>query len=440
MNVRYQIFVSSTYTDLFPARRKVTEHILSMNHIPAGMEMFTASGRQQWATIQKAIDNSDYYVLIVGERYGSISPDEDISYTEKEFNYATSKQIPTLCFLPGRNFSTSREHRETDVSKIEKLETFKSKIQTQQLCDFWETEDELVSKVSAALYKIFADEPGIGWIRGNTADPQALTKLVHAMEENKILRQKIQELEEKNKLDLPSLSLLINGHNCMSGPFICNLPELSKPALLMPDLKIEDIPPYLRDMISQDAIEEYNSSKPKQNEIDAHNEKIRFYQAAMNGELNFSIRNDGPVKANNVSINITIPDGIKILTEREVKQITQPELYTPPNIIQIAQDKYDSQQRINLQELYPFSRRAPAYLAPNIPAILNTPTTPCNLKRLNARTISGQSKSVRQVTIEKLSSDIYLVPLKRGTFSISIGILCDEYREWDVRTMDIIIE
>ncbi len=37
--IRFQIFVSSTYTDLYPVRRKVTEHILSMNHIPAGMEM-----------------------------------------------------------------------------------------------------------------------------------------------------------------------------------------------------------------------------------------------------------------------------------------------------------------------------------------------------------------------------------------------------------------
>lgn len=101
--IRFQIFVSSTYTDLYPVRRKVTEHILSMNHIPAGMEMFSASGQQQWKTIQKSIDNSDYYVLIVGERYGSISEAEGISYTEKEFNYARSRGIPTLCFLSDEN-------------------------------------------------------------------------------------------------------------------------------------------------------------------------------------------------------------------------------------------------------------------------------------------------------------------------------------------------
>ncbi|MGG8129939.1 DUF4062 domain-containing protein [Klebsiella aerogenes] len=135
-NVRYQIFVSSTYKDLYPVRRKVTEHILSMNHIPAGMEMFSASGREQWKTIQKAIDNSDYYVLIIGEKYGSISEGEGISYTQKEFEYARTKDIPTLCFLPGDGFSTSREHREVEPEKIRLLEEFKRKVLDEQLCDF----------------------------------------------------------------------------------------------------------------------------------------------------------------------------------------------------------------------------------------------------------------------------------------------------------------
>jgi hypothetical protein len=43
------------------------------------MEMFSASGQRQWKTIKKAIDNSDYYILIIGERYGSISEGEGIS-------------------------------------------------------------------------------------------------------------------------------------------------------------------------------------------------------------------------------------------------------------------------------------------------------------------------------------------------------------------------
>lgn len=439
MNVRYQIFVSSTYKDLFPVRRKVTEHILSMNHIPAGMEMFTASGREQWVSIQKAIDNSDYYVLIVGERYGSISPDEGISYTEKEFNYAISKKIPTLCFLPSQNFSTSRQNRETDSTLIEKLEEFKRKIIDKQLCDFWESEEELVSKISAALYKIFTEEPGTGWIRGNAADPQALTKLVHAMEENKNLRQQIQQLEEKNKVNLPSLSILINGCDSKSGPLVYNLSEPNNPVYFTPDLALDDIPVHLREFISQEAIDEYNSSKPSERQIIEHNEVLKFYQAVIDGKLYFSIKNIGPVKANNVSIRIKFPDNLKVLSEHEVNGLKKPELHIPTNIITLAEDKYNSQVFQNRSEYYYPHRKMPEFLAPNTPKIFNQNVVPYNLKKSRDGSILGQRESVRQVTTENLTSEIYLLPVKRGTFTITIEILCDEYRQWDVTKMDIII-
>ena len=68
-----------------------------MNHFPVGMEMFSAADEEQWQIISETIDVSDYYVLIVGNRYGSIIQDgEDagISYTEKEFRYALKQGIP----------------------------------------------------------------------------------------------------------------------------------------------------------------------------------------------------------------------------------------------------------------------------------------------------------------------------------------------------------
>ncbi len=102
MEKKYQIFISSTYTDLIDARAKVQEAILSMLHFPVGMEMFSAADEEQWEIIQDTIDSSDYYILIIGHRYGStIDTGEDagISYTEKEFRYAIEKQIPVLAFI-----------------------------------------------------------------------------------------------------------------------------------------------------------------------------------------------------------------------------------------------------------------------------------------------------------------------------------------------------
>lgn len=438
-NVRYQIFVSSTYTDLFPVRRQVTEHILSMNHIPAGMEMFSASGRQQWTTIQKAIDNSDYYVLIIGERYGSISPEDGISYTEKEFNYALSKNIPTLCFLPGKNFSTSRENRETDPIAIEKLECFKDRVK-EQLCDFWEDGNELINKVSAALYKIFTDEPGIGWIRGDASDPEALTKLIHAMEENKNLSKRISFLEEQNKRDLPILSLQINGHDFLSGPLEIELPEPNDIGLFIPDLVYEDIPSHLIKWIERSDLEDYNTSKPTRIQVDEHNESTRFYLSSLNGKLNFTVRNDGPVKANNVSVRISLADGIKFMDEQGIEGLKKPELKFPINILDIAEKKYQSQLKVRHPDpLAHFTEIVPHAVPRSYSALRLNSSTP-DLVILKDGTISGRKMSVRQATTETLSSEAFLVPEKRGSFLISVEILCDEYREWQVSTLEFIIK
>lgn len=439
-NVRYQIFVSSTYTDLIPVRRQVTEQILSMNHIPAGMEMFSASGRQQWTTIQKAIDNSDYYVLIIGERYGSISPEDGISYTEKEFNYALSRNIPTLCFLPGKNFSTPREHREADAALIEKLDLFKTRLK-EQLCDFWEDGNELVSKVSSALYKIFTEEPGIGWIRGDAADPDALTKLVHAMEENNRLKTRIQQMEELSHRDLPELSMQINGHDFSTGPLKYALPTLTKHVRSQPNLTREDIPSHLNGFVSDEAIESFNDSNPTSVQINEHNEVMRFYQATVTGQLAFSIKNDGPVKANNVLIRIYFSEGIRVINERQLENVPKPALEIPSNPIQEAEAKYQAQ----LKELHvdPFARLRGLEITPLPSRIYNHlpllgPDPHISVEKDGS--ISGDKASVRQASTETLRSDIYLMPLRRGHFSLSVELLCDEFRDWQRNTFDLIIE
>ena len=95
MNTKYQIFVSSTYEDLKEHRDLVIKAILEMGHIPVGMEMFSAADEQQWSIIKRQIDQSDYYVVIIANRYGSVT-DEGVSYTEKEYDYAVSQGAPNL--------------------------------------------------------------------------------------------------------------------------------------------------------------------------------------------------------------------------------------------------------------------------------------------------------------------------------------------------------
>lgn len=54
---KYQVFVSSTYTDLIEERREVIEAIIDLGHIPAGMEGFPAIDMEQFRYIKKVIDH-----------------------------------------------------------------------------------------------------------------------------------------------------------------------------------------------------------------------------------------------------------------------------------------------------------------------------------------------------------------------------------------------
>lgn len=159
MEKKYQIFISSTYEDLKEARQSVINAILKMYHIPIGMEMFSADDTAQWEVIRKTIDVSDYYILIIGFRYGS-ETQEGISFTEKEYDYAVEKKIPILAFIKDRNCSTSKSERDENQDKVNNLIC-----KVQKMRETWKNIDELSYKVAASLYKQFVTNPQKGWVR-----------------------------------------------------------------------------------------------------------------------------------------------------------------------------------------------------------------------------------------------------------------------------------
>lgn len=195
MEKKYQIFISSTYKDLIEARSKVRDAILSMMHFPVGMEMFNAADEEQWEIIQETIDSSDYYVLILGQRYGSViesGSDAGISYTEKEFRYAREKKIPILVFIIDDDVAIKPEFMEKDPESIKKLADFKTEAKKGRTVQWWTNIDELAREVSESLHKQMDRKKRPGWIRGDAFDIEAS----HA--EILSLNRKIRELEQEN--------------------------------------------------------------------------------------------------------------------------------------------------------------------------------------------------------------------------------------------------
>jgi hypothetical protein len=100
VDARYQVFVSSTYADLEDERRRVIQTVIELDCIPAGMELFPATDEEQFQFIKRVIDDCDYYLLIIGGRYGSTTAD-GISYTEREYDYAIERGLKVIALLHG---------------------------------------------------------------------------------------------------------------------------------------------------------------------------------------------------------------------------------------------------------------------------------------------------------------------------------------------------
>jgi hypothetical protein len=189
MEKRFQVFVSSTFTDLKEERQAVLKAILELDHMPAGMELFPATDASAWQLIRDVIDASDYYVLIVGGRYGSLA-EEGIGYTEKEYDYAISTKKPVVPLLHEKPDNLPRGKTETDAAAWAKLTAFRSKVERRHTCVYWSTADDLKAKVIVGLTSVIKRQPAAGWVRADTV-PTSATVL-----EVLTLRNRIAELEQ----------------------------------------------------------------------------------------------------------------------------------------------------------------------------------------------------------------------------------------------------
>lgn len=196
---KYQVFVSSTYIDLVEERQEIMHALLELDCIPAGMELFPAANEDQWSLIKGVIDESDYYLLVIGGRYGSVSP-EGLSYTEMEYRYAIETGKPVLSFLHKDPESIPAKKTETSSEGREKLDAFRDLAQ-KRMCKYWQTPQELGSVVSRSLIMLQKKHPGIGWVRGD--------QVMSGDASNEILklRKTIEALEvqiEENETKAPS--------------------------------------------------------------------------------------------------------------------------------------------------------------------------------------------------------------------------------------------
>ena len=166
MKKKYQVFISSTYNDLIAERAAATQCLLDNDCIPVGMEQFPASDMSQMDYIKRMLDECDYYILILGGRYGSCDRD-GIGFTEKEYDYAIAAGIPVMSFVFDKPENLPSGGCEQTDELREKYNAFRKKVCSGKLVRFHHDIGTLSANIVTSINRCIRDFPAIGWVRGN---------------------------------------------------------------------------------------------------------------------------------------------------------------------------------------------------------------------------------------------------------------------------------
>ncbi len=155
------------------------------------MELFPAADDDAWTLIKSVIDDSDYYLLVVGGRYGSVDPVDKVGFTEKEYKYAVSKNKPVMAFIHGSPETIPVGKTDPDDEGRKSLQQFRAKIQSAKHVKYWTSPDDLAGKVARSYVSFVRNYPAIGWIRADQqSSPEALAEI-------NLLRNSLVELESQ---------------------------------------------------------------------------------------------------------------------------------------------------------------------------------------------------------------------------------------------------
>ncbi|QDU11288.1 DUF4062 domain-containing protein [Gimesia aquarii] len=199
MEKRYQVFVSSMYTDLKDERQQVMQALMEMDCIPAGMELFPAADEEQWQFIKRIIDDCDYYLLIIGGRYGSVT-NEGISFTEKEYKYAKSKKLRIVALLHQSPEELPAKFVEADPELKTKLDEFRQQVANGRLVKFWNSTEQLIGLVALSMQKTIKMYPSKGWISASSVTTEELLLDNNRIRvENRELKQQLEKLTRSNE-------------------------------------------------------------------------------------------------------------------------------------------------------------------------------------------------------------------------------------------------
>lgn len=167
----YTVFVSSTFEDMKDIRAAVLGRLYSTeDFMPIGMENFMASDSSQLDYIRERLNDTDIYVLILGGRYGTLTPRGDRSYTHEEYEMAKANpDVRVLSFVCDHPENLPAERRWRNDDEHDRLMEFTKEVESNSMVRLWTVDtspEKIAGDVLQSVVRVKETEILRGWIRG----------------------------------------------------------------------------------------------------------------------------------------------------------------------------------------------------------------------------------------------------------------------------------
>lgn len=193
IQVIHSVFVSSTYEDLKEERQLVMNTLAQLDAIPYAMELYPSADESALQFIYSQIESCDYYVVVIGGRYGSVDEKTGLSYTELEYQHAEKVGVPILGFIKDRS-TIPGDQLDGASESGQKLAEFVERVK-KRLCRFFQNPHHLAMEVSTSFSRIRKSNPRDGWVRAKFADNTLLRQVNDLRNENDSLRARLSRFE-----------------------------------------------------------------------------------------------------------------------------------------------------------------------------------------------------------------------------------------------------
>ena len=154
---KINFFICSTVLDLKDHREAVIKKIQANKGIINAQEFFGAQNRKPLQTCLQEVEGSNVVIIILGNRYGSISGNSDKSFVEHEYDKATELGRVRLAYIIDEEYPVPPKHVDKGEG-AEKLAVLKERVKKDLTVEFFTNPEDLAEKVFRDLLKTLPSE------------------------------------------------------------------------------------------------------------------------------------------------------------------------------------------------------------------------------------------------------------------------------------------